>query len=370
MDKVDFRENNFDLIRIAAALQVAAVHARDHLHLESALPDLVWRLIEWFPGVPIFFVVSGFLIARAWENNPNLFDFAWNRALRVYPALWVCFVFSVATVYVSGYRPARVPPLELGGWILGQTTIVQFFNPSFLRGYGVGSLNGSLWSIPVELQFYAAVPFIYQILDLRRRQRLHALLAGLAIAAITSVACAWAIHRDPRLFATKLLGVSLIPYLYLFLFGAILNRCEPQLRPFLRQKAHLWLAAYLPLCVVGELAGATVGTNLSNPILALVLGTLTISAAFTAPRLANRILRGNDLSYGSYLYHGPLINLALHLGIRDEAWLLPATLVVTIGLAAISWRLVEAPALARKRRALRPLAIVPAAPTVRALDPR
>ena len=46
---------------------------------------------------------------------------------------------------------------------------VKTKHPDFLRGYGVGVLNGSLWTIPVELQFYALVPLIYWSLSLRAR---------------------------------------------------------------------------------------------------------------------------------------------------------------------------------------------------------
>lgn len=39
-------------------------------------------------------------------------------------------------------------------------SFVQFYNPDWLRGFGTGVLNGSLWSIPVELQYYVLLPFL------------------------------------------------------------------------------------------------------------------------------------------------------------------------------------------------------------------
>lgn len=46
------------------------------------------------------------------------------------------------------------------GWILAQLTLGQAYNPSSFRDIGVGVINGSLWTLTVEIIFYAIVPFI------------------------------------------------------------------------------------------------------------------------------------------------------------------------------------------------------------------
>ena len=63
---------------------------------------------------------------------------------------------------IGGYLESKnVRPQNLIIWIISQVTIFQFYNPFWLREYGVGVLNGSLWTIPVEMQFYFLIPFIY-----------------------------------------------------------------------------------------------------------------------------------------------------------------------------------------------------------------
>ena len=62
--------NNFDLIRLAAALQVASTHALPYFVPGSRSWYLV-RFLELFPGVPVFFFVSGFLISKSFEKNSN-----------------------------------------------------------------------------------------------------------------------------------------------------------------------------------------------------------------------------------------------------------------------------------------------------------
>ena len=48
---------------------------------------------------------------------------------------------------------------------MGQMAVFQFYGPDFMRSFGSGVLNGSLWTVTVELQFYILVPVIYWILS-------------------------------------------------------------------------------------------------------------------------------------------------------------------------------------------------------------
>ena len=68
-----FRINNFDLIRLFAALQVVFWHFIDGLIADphSSWHWIVSKIWAMFPGVPIFFI-SGFLISRSYESNSRL----------------------------------------------------------------------------------------------------------------------------------------------------------------------------------------------------------------------------------------------------------------------------------------------------------
>ncbi|MFZ1324637.1 MAG: acyltransferase, partial [Candidatus Contendobacter sp.] len=146
---MDLRSNNFDLLRLLAATQVLVVHGIDHLY-----PDWIFLkyVLSFFPGVPIFFVISGFLISASYERNPNLWQYAQNRILRIFPALWVCLTVSIFFAMVVGR--VHFPIDKTIPWLIAQATFFQFYNPDFLRSFGVGVLNGSLWTITIELQFY------------------------------------------------------------------------------------------------------------------------------------------------------------------------------------------------------------------------
>jgi peptidoglycan/LPS O-acetylase OafA/YrhL len=65
-------KNNFDLIRLIAATQVVLVHSSEHLLKLSYSNSLVLSVLHFLPGVPIFFFVSGFLIASSYDKSSSL----------------------------------------------------------------------------------------------------------------------------------------------------------------------------------------------------------------------------------------------------------------------------------------------------------
>lgn len=88
----DWRVNNFDLVRLLAALQVVVVHALMYLKPRGSFVHIARSGLELFPGVPIFFVISGLLISKSYEQSDCIRNYYRNRCLRIYPGLWVCWL--------------------------------------------------------------------------------------------------------------------------------------------------------------------------------------------------------------------------------------------------------------------------------------
>jgi len=159
---VYWRVNNFDLIRLLAALQVVLCHSVLYLDLHfGVLFDHFMHVLDYFPGVPIFFVTSGFLISSSLRRHPGLRNYFRNRLLRIYPALYLSFFLTVGLLAALGYLTWNVvsdPQFAL--WIFTQLTIAPFYDIPRLIGFGHGDINCSLWTIPVELQFYIVLPLL------------------------------------------------------------------------------------------------------------------------------------------------------------------------------------------------------------------
>jgi peptidoglycan/LPS O-acetylase OafA/YrhL len=346
----DLKLNNFDLLRIAAALQVVLVHGL--VHLKIARPAW-WPIVEAFPGVPIFFAISGFLISAAFERSSSLASYTRNRLLRILPGLWCCALITTVVAAAFGFR--MLQPAVLA-WLPAQFAGL-IYTPQFLKSFGFGSYNGSLWTIPIELQFYAALPVLYWLGGARAAQRARFLAACAVVFTIVGLLFALSTaplaegQAEPAL--RKLFRYSFGPHIYLFLAGVLLQRWQLQGSRWIAGKGLYWLATYLlfhfalPYNALTYIAGT------------LLMAVATVSLAYTAPALAQRLLRGQDISYGAYIYHGLLINVLLQLGYVGQPLLMPILVALTCAAAYASWRLVERPFLGRKRQSIHPAGLSP-----------
>jgi peptidoglycan/LPS O-acetylase OafA/YrhL len=349
----DWRVNNFDLLRLLAAVQVVIIHSLTMLKVPGANVAVFRVALQFFPGVPIFFVISGFLISKSYEQSSSLRDYYRNRCLRIFPALWVCLVVTAAVIVIGAINlVGTATRLDWLGWWAAQMSLFQQYNPDFLQAIGIGKINASLWTIPVEFEFYLLLPAIYAALRLRGR-------AGDAIFALLLAGSLGShfILSHPLLFP----GIpphiymvdTLVPYLWIFLVGVLMQRHWSRVRGVLAGRALWWFLGYVLLCSISKRFHINVGSADVSIFLLLPLAALTISIAVSAPTLSDRILRHNDISYGTYIYHMLLINLMLLLGVRADIPAVLGVLAISLGLGALSWVCVERPFLRLKRGSLR-----------------
>jgi peptidoglycan/LPS O-acetylase OafA/YrhL len=251
--------NNFDLIRLFAASQVVVNHMLHHLSLADATFSNYNRVFNFLPGVPIFFFVSGFLISASYARSRSGRRFFANRALRIFPALWACFALSVLSVWAFGYfDEVAVGAGAFAPWALAQLSIVQFYNPGFMRDYGVGVLNGSLWTISVELQFYLLVPVLFFFF--RRSVALAVAIFGLFVAVNLTQSLVVQPVYGASIHAL-LLSVTFLPWIAMFMLGFSVHAWWPRLQGLFVGRFWIWLGIYAVLIAVGIVIENVWGTR-------------------------------------------------------------------------------------------------------------
>ena len=345
--------NNFDFVRLAAALFVLV----SHQHALMGLPEPSIRGVQSLGGlgVMVFFVISGFLVAQSWNADPHLGRFAARRLLRVWPGLAVVILLSVALL-----GPA-VSTLALSDYFAHPWTREYLKNLHFTTRFQLPlhfdgstlptSVNGSLWTIPLELKCYLLMALAAMGGLLRARWVLLAALAGTAAIYLGPAPAAqgWsaAFHwQQERRF--------LLEFGLYFFAGTALQAFRIQ-----DSAARTGVAVVL----VWALAAAAWAAGLQLLALWLALPATVVALANAATPGLRAAGRFGDLSYGIYIYAFP-VQQTLIWSLRDRMpWsaLLLLTLAITLAFAFASWHLVEKRALRLKPRRRAPSRSAPAA---------
>lgn len=357
MSKRVFRVNNFDMLRLFAALQVAVNHAVYIMHVDMIGGfGMVLHFSYLFSGVPIFFFISGYLISKSFEKNHRLSEYFQNRVLRLYPGLVACVTLSFLLIAISGYMATTdTGVLDWTILFLAKTTILQFYNPDFMRAYGDGVLNGSLWTITVEIQFYILIPIIYHLFRLNNTKKYNNVLLGLIVTflAINRIFAYTPIEYQHTILY-KLINVSFLPWFYMFLVGVWVQKNFEYFYNLLAGKILLILPIYLIIGYFVVINDIELGNNI-NPIVFVALVATVFSFAYSYPRLNEHVLRGNDISYGVYIYHIPIVNFLIYSGFSEKLSYSIYALLIAISLALISWLVIERTSLRLKKHPLNPL---------------
>ena len=332
------RRNNFDLIRLAAALLVLASHAwvlTGRPEAEPVARALGHSIDGGGLAVAVFFVLSGFLIARSAQVHGPL-DFLRARALRIWPGLAAAVLVQtlvLGPVFTS--LPLRAYFTDAATWSALARSLV-FSPPVGLPGVFAGNplplaVNGSLWTLRIEAVCYGGMLALSVAGGLRRGGVLAPLALGWVLLAATVAARAGLL--PPALAALRV--VSIADCLLNFVMGAAFWVYAGRIP----HRAGLAALALVVLVLAARTPAAPVALHLALPYLTLWLG------------LCRPVLRGPmvDVSYGAYLYAFPIQQALMASGAPAcPVRLIALAVLPTLVCAFLSRRLVETPALRRR----------------------
>lgn len=284
-------KNNFNALRLLGALLVLFSH-------QFALAG------RWEPrflgdhsfgnlGVLIFFSISGYLVSSSWYRDPHPIRFLIRRTLRVIPGLFVSVILTYVFV------------LSLG--------LIGF------PGNPLPNLNGSLWTIPIEIYCYF---LLFGMAILFSRSSLP-FFSGMLI---TWLLCNAGLLHGEFLY---------LAYFGLFFgMGSLLDQY-----PVLRSQ-HTIVFFFLTGLFFIYFNQTVLG-------LTLIVPPITVNIGSRSWPFIKHVGRYCDLSYGIYIYAWPIQQLFIHwIGKNsDYVILLAPSLITTLAMAYISWHLIEYPSL-------------------------
>jgi len=238
-------------------------------------------------------------------------------------------------------------------WIFGQMSFGQFYCPEILRGFGSGEINGSLWTITIELQFYVVLPLVLSLVNkLKSKQGMNIALLVLFLASVAVYYRVIPYSAYRRTFNEKIVYLTIVPHLHMFLVGVFIARNFNLLLRFFENKILHWSVIFLvfmfsfkDILLSRTMAGCVVYFFKYS-----LLGGWAIAFAFSYRSASKRILKGNDISYGVYIYHMIIVNSMIELGCVERYSYFAIACILTVTVAVVSWKFIEKPALRLKRR--------------------
>jgi peptidoglycan/LPS O-acetylase OafA/YrhL len=341
-------QNSIGALRLLFASLVIVAHSPEMLDGDSRrepLHRLFGTMTFGTLAVDAFFLISGYLIAASFAASATTLSYFVKRILRIYPAFLVCSVLCVLLVAPLG--GAHLGALSPGEWVRGILRLVTLRIPEIPGAFAslpYPSLNGSSWTISYEFRCYILAA-VFGLLGFYRRR-------------------GWFLAFTALLLASN--------FLFLTPLGPVLNRAPGWFDAMLgepHETLRLWSAFAVGTCfwlfkdrivyrwpwaiaAVLPLAGLMFLPVTSEVSLILLGGYLLFTTAFAATwRPLHTINATDDISYGVYLYAWPVATVIIWYW-RDVSPVVLGllTFVGSVGLGALSWFLVEKPAMNLRTR--------------------
>lgn len=329
-----FRPSGFDYLRITLAAGVIFVHSFSLTTGNDEIWDTAigpfFRMI-----MPMFFTLSGFLVAGSMERSNTLLKFLGLRLIRIYPAL-IVEVFLSALILGPLITESSISEYfsdtKFFRYLVNATGHISYELPGvFLNNPKPRIVNGQLWAVPYELLCYITLSLL---IALGAKSKTSVLVFGavfffpIYIYLMPMIGLGdWKVSEDFRVLGGPVLVES-------FLLGVIIYKLRDRL-PYSTTTSLIFLfASYFFLREIEY--GYFIAT--------ILLAYSTVCIGLTNICRFS-FIKGADYSYGIYLY-GYVIQQSLIYFIPGQNWLFNflGSMILATAIAALSWHWVELPA--------------------------
>ena len=330
------KANNFGLIRYLLAISILLSHIAD-----LAGQDVFWP-VSPTTGVKGFFIISGFLVGLSYLKSATLSDFFDRRLRRLMPGYFGVIGFCLFIGFLMTNLPLTtfITDPQTFKYLLANLLTLNFIEPALPGVFDeniLPALNGSLWTTKVEILLYMTVPLI--LFACKKWNKGWVLLAAYVLSCLYSEACDY-------LYAST--GRSIFEIMNRQGFGQIRYFYAGTFLLFYFNQFTRKATIYVPIAVAILL--------LNNHIPAVrflepaAFAIVVISAAYLLP-YCPILQRHDNIAYGIYLYHFPVIQTFVALGLYQIHFggAILLTIATTIILAIISWNLIEKRFLFKKK---------------------
>lgn len=266
--------------------------------------------------------MSGFLIWMSIGRSNSFGEYFKKRFWRIFPELWIAVAIEIMVLVLL--YDHTIEWGKLGLFAITQGTIFQFWTPDFLRDYGCGVPNGSLWTICVLIQFYIVAYFVCKWLrDKDWKIWMLVLVASVGVSSLTPL-----LRGVLPEIAGKLYDQTFIPYFWMFIIDAMVSEFKEKMLPVI--KKYWWVAFCITLVIMA--AGFDLRLGHYSFLRTIALFLCLLGLAYAVPLINIK----TDISYAVYIYHMTVVNAMIALGYMQKPVYLLVVIVITFVLSYLS----------------------------------
>ncbi len=335
------RENNITLLRFLGAVFVLLGHSWALRYGAGTLQDPLSALIRAYTafgvsihgmGVSLFFVLSGFLVTISYALRDNIFEYFESRILRIFPALSIAVLL---TVFLVGTWATSLPLVDYlshtSTWmyIIDNSSLlkIHYTLPGVFLENPRHEVNGSLWTLPIELWMYMCVAFIGLLGILKSGKIFNLFFLFLILLYLSDP------KSFPLLAEEKHVQISIY-----FLFGA-----------FYYMNADRIPINFTALSILALFCSLGYKSPYFDFLFVAFFSYLVLLVAYHPSLKLPNIDRFGDFSYGIYIYAYPVEQSIIFIYPSLSAiYIALYSFLVVMVLAILSWNYIERPTLRLK----------------------
>lgn len=325
------KDNCFDIIRYYLSFIVLFAH----FSILSGANNFNW-ITSSGEAVSGFFILSGFLVYYSYIKNPQLKNYIKKRARRILPPyLFIVLICTTGGLFLTSFSVSDYfASPQLYKYLVANIGFLNFLEPCLPGVFAdniMPAVNGSLWTMKVEIMLYASVPITFYFF---KRCNKIAVLLLIFILSISYRECFEYLYNTTNKEIYSILGRQMGSQLVYFYSGTAILMYFDKFQKYIKFLFPISLAIYIlksKLFIFECLAP-------------FAFAVVIIGIAYNFKYL-NFLGKYSNVAYGIYLFHFPVIQTILHYKIHEYSLSLALTLSIlfTIALAVFSWHFIEKP---------------------------
>ncbi|MCM1504772.1 MAG: acyltransferase [Muribaculum sp.] len=326
-------DNNMNVVRYYLSFCVLLSHA-------AILTGMHYPSLQSVNAVVgCFFALSGFLMFPSFGRHRDMKGYLIRRARKILPSyIFIVVLAAFGLVFVSQLSVGDYfCSTGLYKYLAANLTFLNFLHPDLpgvFKGanFTTDAVNGALWTMKGEWVCYLTVPMVYRLVGLSGRMRGLALLWGIVALCIVVRLILLSMAPDEYsvyAFLARQFGTVLV----FFYVGALINAYWTA---FLKYK---WVILLADIIILALCSDSVLYYVVLQPFVA---GSLVLWISLVGSWGA-KLSRGDDISYDIYLFHFPVIQVAVYFGLPEllgPGWFLLSVVGATVVLAIFSWNVV------------------------------